>query len=196
MRGLGKKIIHTIKAPYEWGNQVNLKYDKLNNDNISYISKFKCENREMERFFKNEALKDNESVTYLSIDEERDVIVSILTISATAIFMMKPNKRKDYNYFISAIEVKKFAVNTEYKHMKYSEDRDTTLSMELFMRYIDQIHIISQEIVGASKIVLYSVPEAYNFYKKCRFRDFDSFMQKDDTPYLKGCKPMFLSLNS
>lgn len=185
-----------IKLPYEYGNEVNVEFHKLTTENHKLVKRFKCGNKNIDSFVRHQSLKDKETVSYFATDKERNVVIAVISINCTGILMRKPNKRKNYQYMVSAIEVKYFAVNNDYKHLKYSNDaHDYTLSHQIFMHYINDIINITNDVCGATKIVLYSVPQAHSFYKRCKFKDFENYMEKDEQPYLKGCKPMFLSLN-
>ena len=39
-----------------------------------------------------------------------------------------------------------------------------------------------------------SVPKALNFYKRCGFLEFETYMQRDKKQYIKNCIPMFLTI--
>ena len=50
---------------------------------------------------------------------------------------------------------------------------------------------ITSNIVGATHICLYAVPKAKNFYKRCDFVEFESYMNRDEKNFVRGCIPMF-----
>ena len=50
--------------------------------------------------------------------------------------------------------------------------------------------------IGFTHLSLYSVPKAQNFYKRCGFKDFERYMNRDEAVFTKDCIPMFLSLDS
>lgn len=54
---------------------------------------------------------------------------------------------------------------------------------------------LSHERIGAEKVVLYAVPTAINFYKRCRFKEFEDSMFGDEGTFLDGCVPMYFDLN-
>ena len=39
-----------------------------------------------------------------------------------------------------------------------------------------------------------SVPKALNFYKRCGFLEFETYMQRDKKQDIKNCIPMFLTI--
>ena len=53
---------------------------------------------------------------------------------------------------------------------------------------------ISEEAISFDYILLYSVPEAVNFYRRNGFYEFTEFMKKDSYNYIDGCIPMFFTL--
>lgn len=79
--------------------------------------------------------------------------------------------------------------------MKYEQNSKDTLAQFILGHIINEISKISQNIIGSSKIILYSVPNAVNFYKKLFFNEFGNMWQGDEAPYLDGCVPLFFNLN-
>ena len=96
---------------------------------------------------------------------------------------------------MSAIEVVYFAVDVEYQGLRYRPDDQRSLSHYLFSYLIEMMRDISREHVGAAKIVLYSVPEAWHFYKRLGFIPFTGGMYGDRGPFVRDCVPMYFDLN-
>ena len=61
-------------------------------------------------------------------------------------------------------------------------------------RILKKLIEISEEAISFDYILLYSVPEAVNFYKRNGFCEFTEFMKKDSYNYIDGCIPMFFTL--
>ncbi len=53
---------------------------------------------------------------------------------------------------------------------------------------------ISETIIGARYIILYSVADAVRFYKRNMFEPYTKFMTQDKIRFLDGCTPMFMAL--
>jgi len=100
---------------------------------------------------------------------------------------------RTYNTSIPSIEIDYFAIDEDYRSLLYDKDstRYNTLSQALFLAMIEYINSISINSVGATHICLYAVPKAVNFYKRCGFEEFSSFMKRDELPFIGGCTPMF-----
>lgn len=100
-----------------------------------------------------------------------------------------------HKYFSPAIELKMFAIDNKYKKMQYSKDDDEyLLSDNLLCSVIKEIIGITENICGASNIILYSVPYTIEFYKRNGFEPFREYMISSDDMYLNGCLPMLLKL--
>jgi hypothetical protein len=184
------------QLPYKYGNEIDVDFLDLCKDNVHYLRNFKCGFNNIDKFIRNSALKDSETVTYFAIDKKLDVVIAILTISCSGILVDNKSFLKRYRYVVPAIDIRYFAINEKFQHIKYSQnEKELTLGHQIFLLYLSKIRDISKNICGATKVILYSVPTACNFYKRCKFKEFAEYMTKDENPYLKGCKPMFLSLN-
>lgn len=97
----------------------------------------------------------------------------------------------------SAIEIKYFAVDKRYRHLRYSDaapETRITLSSNLFRYLVDHILDIAEKHIGAEYIVLYSVPKAKTFYERNMFHSFDQSMFGNSDPYLDGCIPMYMKI--
>lgn len=184
-----------IKVP-EYTEDVDVVFAKLDTTTDYYLEDFDCGNETINNYIREKAINDVEIVAYLSIDKNQDKLISFLAISCSGI-LTDVNGDKPYQYIVPAIEVKYFAVNTVYQHLRSKDDDNDsmhTLSYKLFLYYVNELNKMSKEVCGANKIILYSVEKAYNFYVKCLFEDFAEYMIRDSHPYTETCKPMFVSL--
>ena len=117
-----------------------------------------------------------------------------LTIACSAIFT-DTDKKDVFSTILSAMEIKYFAVDESYKHIPYVKGSSLTLSHYIFSYMLEYMKEISHNSIGASKIVLYSVPQAINFYKRCKFKEFGEAMYGDEGYFVEGCLPMYYDLN-
>ena len=139
-----------------------------------------------------EALDDPASVTYLVIDEHNEKLLAALTLSCSAIFL---SRKQQLSTLMSAIEVVYFAVDVDYQGLRYRPGDKRSLSHYLFSYLIEMMREISRKHVGAAKIVLYSVPDAWHFYARLGFVPFAGEMYGDRGTFVRDCVPMYFDLN-
>ena len=176
----------------EYGQQLPVRVEVLTHENERMMRNFFCGNHAIDEYFRYFAAEDATSVTYLVIDENNNKLLAALTIACSAIFL---SKKQQFSTLMSAIEVVYFAVDIDYQGLRYRPGDDRSLSHYLFSYLIEMIRGISRDHVGAAKIVLYSVPEAFNFYHRLGFRTFGSTMYGDRGTFVRGCEPMYFDLN-
>lgn len=178
----------------------NIKYDILVcdetiRDKVKAIDDFNCGNENIDKYLKEKCIEDLEKglgLTKVVLNNENQEVIGFYTLCTTAIIYNISNK----NHYIPAMEIKYFAINEKYQGMVF-EDEDyegLTLSDMLFSSIIKEINDISSTSCGIHSIVLYSVPKAYNFYKKNFFEDFNKYMLRDEGKYISDCIPMFVEL--
>lgn len=179
----------------KYGEEYSVSFQILNMENSRYVLNFHCGNRSLDYYFHNEALSDKTAVTYLFIDEESDCLMACVTIACSAIFT-NGEPEPQFSTILSAMEVKYLATDEKYQHIPYSsESKSPSLSDCMFDYMLTYMEEISHTKIGASKIVLYAVPKAVNFYSRHGFKEFGDTMYGDEGYYLDGCKPMYYDMN-
>ncbi|NGU31016.1 hypothetical protein G6Z34_13070 [Clostridium perfringens] len=180
----------------------DIKYKGILLDEESYkkydIDNFHCddENVNIEEYLKYSALNDyskNIAVTKLIINMENKDVIGFYSLSTTALAFEVSGKTNQ----LPSMEIKFFAIDKRYQHMKYDEDEEDVLNNLSNMIFFDILYLIrklSEEICGVHSIILYSVPKAYNFYKRHGFKDFEEFMIRDQASYIQDCVPMYMKL--
>ena len=176
----------------EYGQQIPVRSEVLSPKNQRLTRDFFCGNPAIDDYFRLEAADDATAVTYLVVDENDEKLLAALTISCSAIFL---SKKHQFSTLMSAIEVVYFAVDVEYQGLRYRPGDQRSLSHYLFSYLIEMMRDISREHVGAAKIVLYSVPEAWHFYKRLGFIPFTGGMYGDRGTFVRDCVPMYFDLN-
>lgn len=176
----------------KYGQNIPVRVELLSKKNQEYCDDFLCGNPAIDDYFRFDALKDSTAVTYLVIDEDRQKLLAAMTVSCSAIFLAK---KQQFSTLLSAMEVAYFAVDVNYQGLAYRPGDPRSLSHYLFSYFIELLRGISQRNVGAAKIVLYSVPEAENFYSRLGFVPFQSAMFGDKGTFVEGCVPMYFDLN-
>ena len=175
-----------------YGQEIPVRIEVLAHANERMTRYFFCGNPAIDEYFRCFAADDATAVTYLVIDENNQKLLAALTIACSAIFL---SKKQQFSTLMSAIEVVYFAVDVDYQGLRYRPGDDRSLSHYLFSYLIEMIRGISRDHVGAAKIVLYSVPEAFNFYRRLGFSTFGSTMYGDRGTFVKDCVPMYFDLN-
>lgn len=173
-----------------------LEFVVLERQHKELVKKFRCGNDHIDHFVKSTSFKDKETVTYAAVDTEKQLIVAVLTIVASGVYTNPSILSGRDETVLSAIEIKNFAVDLRYQKIPYSDVYDdNTLSYQIFNKYLKDLLELSRKVIGAKKIILYSVDDAVKFYKKHGFRDFRMYMARDYRREVKGCKPMYFNLN-
>ena len=183
----------------EYGQNLGIDRQILTSENQFYVSSFNCGKLDIDSYYQEEAAFDQTTVTYLYIDTAADKMIACVTISCSAIFTNdgEIEAHAQFSTILSAMEIKYLAVDTAYQHMPYTPEASRpTLSDILFDDIIWKMYQISHKQIGATKIVLYSVPEAVSFYKRHSFKDFGNTMYGDKGYYVGDCYPMYFDLNT
>ena len=176
----------------EYGQQIPVRVEVLTEENRKFCKDFFCGNSSIDNYFRCEALDDATAVTYLIIDDNQQKLLAAMTVSCSAIFL---SKKQQFSTLMSAMEVVYFAVDVGYQGLRYRPGDGRSLSHYLFSYLIEMLRGISRTSVGAAKLVLYSVPEAVNFYGRLGFVPFQSSMYGDRGTFVRGCVPMYFNLN-
>lgn len=176
----------------EFGQQIPVRIEVLSSANRHLTRYFFCGNPSIDQYFQYEALDDATAVTYLVIHEGREKLIAALTISCSAIFL---SKKQQFSTLLSAMEVVYYAVDVDYQGLPYRPGDERSMSHYIFSYMVEMMRGISRENVGAAKIVLYSVPEAWTFYRRLGFVPFSGSMYGDRGTFVKDCVPMYFDLN-
>lgn len=182
----------------KYGMEIPIDIQILNAENRRYVTDFACGNPAIDHYFSELAAEDPAAVTYLFLDTAQKKVMAYMTIACSGIFYFDEDNvtpEAKMSTIISAMEIVFFAVDDAYKHIPFSPDSEFTLSQFLFSYMIDRMRNISETIIGAKAVVLYSVPEAVHFYQRCSFREFGEAMYGDKGFFVEGCIPMYYYLN-
>lgn len=183
-----------------YGKDIKFGIYNLTNSHKRQIKNFDCGTESINSFLKEKAYEEMESgssvtkVVIIEDDESEDngKIIAYYSLSASSIVIESYSQK----YFFPAAELRMFAVLDKLHGLDFTENNDDgTFSEYLFSLIIYDIYNLSENTIGIQNIVLYSVPEAVNFYRdKIGFEDFTELMVKNNERYLQGCIPMCLKL--
>lgn len=169
---------------------MNTKYDLINLKNIpsNLLNSFDCGNDVINDYFKHKAIDDDDVTTFGFLNDQN--IVSLVSLCCTGIMLESGNKIQ----IIPAVEIKMFATSENYQHGLHPSGDDYKWSEYCLDKTIAFIINFTENYCGASKIVLYSVPNAVNFYIRSGFKKFEKFMRPSEKRFLDGCVPMYMVL--
>ena len=182
------------------------------------VSKFNCGDIAFDTYLNKEALEDRlngRGVIYIVIDQaikssnnenslqNEDKLVAYYTISTSTVHFIdtydfeddaipEPEKRKHYSP-ISAIIINMFAVNNEYQDCIYKEELVSSIVLQSI---ISDIYDMTTTIIGAKMIILCSVPDAVDFYKRNSFEEFPKEYTIFDHIQLSDNKALYLTLHN
>ena len=154
------------------------------------LSNYCCGNEEIDGYFKSRAYKDDDAVTYCFLDDSLKTIIALSSLSCNGLVISDHNKI----FTNPSIEIKMFAVNDAYQHKCVPDGDGIHWSDYCFDELLSIIYEITDTHCGASRIILYSVPDAVSFYERNSMKRFSGYMRGDDARYLDGCVPMFMHL--
>lgn len=166
-------------------NEYSIK--KLSFKHREIIGKYDCGNESLNNYLKNEALYDYDSVTYIVSNNNECMLY--FSLSCGALYINSSGKY----HSVPAVEIKKFATDCNYQH--YYTDGLIDSFSKTFLDYLIYNIILNftNDIYGASRIILYSTPKAVNFYKRSGFINFHDSFLTDDSTYLDGCIPLIFN---
>lgn len=161
----------------------------FDSEHVPYALDFSCGNAEIDKYFRNEALVDCSGVSYVYRNYRSKDIIGLASLSCSAIILNDSSVTE----LIPAIKVSYFAVSEKY------QDVDATgghyyISDNFLCLLIQEIRRITESYVGATHIILYSVPDAVHFYRRNLFTEFEEFMKPERCRYLDGCIPMYMPI--
>ena len=181
-------------AKHNYACDYPMSFHKVEKNDSDLLSRFQCEYPAIRHFIQKQSIESKQDVSYVFVDDENNRIMGFCAICCTGISVTDTDgKGKPFVTSIPAIEIDYFAMDEEYRSLKYDEtsNRYQTLSRAIFLYMLEHIKEISVNSVGATHVCLYAVPKAVNFYKRCGFEPFAEYMNPDEIPFLKNCTPMF-----
>lgn len=166
---------------------INYSFERISAIDINLVADFSCGRDALDDKLK-QMREDDEGTTYVLIDHDNNKIIGYCTYTTSG---LRLSYEKD-TITKPATEIKYFAISKDYQHKSYKDDFN--FSDYMICQIIKHLIEISEETISFQYILLYSVPEAVNFYKKNGFFLFKQFMSGDTYNYIDGCIPMFYAL--
>lgn len=176
----------------EYGQDVLIYKCLLDEKTYPYLADFDSGKPDIDEYFKNKALNDSGSVTYMYVDMDTNMVIALAAVACASISVFNDNDELSEN--IPAIEIKYFALNEKQHHTPYMPNSRTKLSHCALCYLIEHLKRVSTEFVGAVKIVLQAMPDAVGFYSKCKFKKMAPFVSDNTVGEDDGCIPMYYDL--
>lgn len=174
-----------------YGKDIKNKHKPLSENDIT--KDFNCGNEIINNYLHSKALTDKKAKTFIVINTENNEVICYYSLCCSGFVTSSKNKFTIY----PAVEIKMFAIDEKYQHMKYSDDvyeDNLNLSDMLFAEVISFIYDFTDNFCGADEVILYSVPDAENFYLRNGFKRFENFMLESSELFTDGCIPMYMNL--
>ena len=165
--------------------------EAVSEDSASIFSDFSCGNDEIDRYFREQAKGDRQKVCYAYRCRHDKNVVGLATLCCSGINIDSYNLVQ----LMPAMKIDYFAVSEKYQDMPFPDsnpDDHFFVSDAFLSELINEAHNISTNCIGASCIILYSVPDAVHFYERNEFEQFRNYMKPENSRYLEGCEPMYL----
>ena len=166
----------------------DFKMEVVDKTTSSIFSEFTCGNETIDKHFQKCDFHD--AVCYAYIDLKANATAGLADICCSAINFLHDNTIVTMQ---PAIKIEHFAVSLDYQDAlwdKLSEEDDHFYLSDMFLCSL----IISEKFVGASYMILHSVPDAKHFYERNGFQTFSEFMKLEKNYYVNDCIPMLLQL--
>ncbi len=171
----------------------DFKMEVVDKTTPSIFSDFTCGNETIDKHFQKSDFQD--TVCYAYVDRKANATVGLADICCSAI-----NCIYDDTIVIMhpAIKIEHFAVSLDYQDAlwdKLAEEDDHFYLSDMFLcSLINYARVISEKFIGASYMILHSVPDAKHFYERNGFQTFSEFMKLEKNYYVNDCIPMLLQL--
>lgn len=123
---------------YQYGKDVPFRFEFLSEEFFSSIDSFSCGEPEFNQLIRRDAYSKG-TATYLFLNNDTNDIIAYFSIASSGIMTTNTIRDRQYTSIISAIEIKFFAVNQDYRNLPFEENSDshTTLSAMIFKFFID-----------------------------------------------------------
>lgn len=179
-----------------YGKDINLIVEKLSNSNICKLTQYDCGDESINIHIGKTHNHYNTERAFLVIDTDTENVIAFFSLRSTALVFDSKDKRGIK--LSPAIEIVTFAVDVKYQDMWMSENKEEGCLSNFILSYIidKYINSVNNQYCAAEYIVLYSVNNAIDFYKKNLFTPFNEYMVKSRDFYTAGCTPMYFDLSA
>jgi hypothetical protein len=180
-----------------YGNEINIEIEPFSSKHRKMCEGFDCGNDALNNLLKNaeEICGDGSSVTSVVVNKDESIIIGFYSLNAS-LLLYKPDSAFPKICGFPAIEINTFAMDVKYQGLPYSDDEEDifNLSDYILAKVISDIYYFSDTVIGAKFIILYSVPNAVNFYSRNGFKKINDYMLPLSDPFVNDCHLMYFEL--
>lgn len=176
-----------------YGKNIHVTPERLAFSHSTLFERFDCGNTVMNNFFRYTAVESALDSTYVFIDYERDSVAAAASIACSS---LQITDNGSYYDSVPAVEIKYFAVDTQYQKLRFSDDRDEGyFSDAVLSALIGFVYRFTDDYCAATHILLYSTPDAVHVYERNGFIKLsESGIMVRHNRFFDGCTPMMLPL--
>lgn len=188
---------------YTYGEEIRFKLSLLQPSDSQKIMQFTCGNQQLDRFIQKEIIVENEvnnedGLIFKVENLDNDEIIGIVSLAANGIVF----KMTNYMKVLPAVKIDVFAVAEKYQKMHYNEESRNAadpddhfyLSDSILCNVIKHCYEISENYALVNYILLYADRNAYRFYQRNQFLDFENYMEQESNMEIRENIPMFMKL--
>lgn len=160
-----------------YGDEINYTVAVMSPDDDELLGDFDCGNEIMNDYFNSKCKNDTDCVTYIFKQDDTNKIIGFASLCCSSI----KYEYQKVSQSLPSIEIKYFAILAELQKLVYdTKDKHFYFSDMMLVEVIKICRNISDNIIGAQYILLYSVPNALKFYKRNGFENYSEYMIKDN----------------
>lgn len=186
-----------------YGEEISFNFNLLRVEDYEDLQPFCCGNEKLDKHIHNDIIQNGEIVDedglyFVFRDEDTNKIIAIVSLAASGIVF----EQSHYMHVLPAVKIDVLAVDINYQKMHYNSESESSDNPNDHYYFSDEImgEIIRHCIdLGETKalaryIVLYADTNAYRYYERNGFHDFEEFMTKENNQEINANIPMYMEL--
>ncbi len=186
-----------------YGEDVSFDFKLLKVEDYEDLQPFSCGNEKLDDHIHNSVIVDGEIVDedglyFVFRDVDTKKIIGVVSLATSGIVYEVEN----FMHILPAIKIDVLAVHKDYQKMHYNKESEVSsepnehyyFSDEIMGEIVRHCRDVSQEKALANYIVLYADRDAYRYYKRNEFEDFNKYMIQERNQEINKNIPMFMQL--
>ena len=190
---------------YKFGEEISYDFDLLKADDYDSLQLFKCGNEILDDHIKSKVIKDGsiidqDGLYFKFTDKSNGQIIAVVSLASSGILMdVTP-----FTQILPSIKIDVFAVHEDFQKKHYDieslespiPDEHYYFSDDLLGHTLGHCNTMIEKYALANYIVVYADKDAYRFYERNNFRNFENYMVKEHNMEVAKNIPMYLDLNN
>lgn len=186
---------------YKYGEEISYNFELLKADDFESLQLFQCGNEPLDNHIRsgvieNGMIVDEDGLYFKFTDTTTEKIIAIVSIAASGII----HEEGLFVQVLPAIKLDVLAVDKSYQKMHYNaeiekEDEHYYFSDEILGNIIYHCKEMTENYALANYIVVYADQDAYRYYERNGFSNFEKFMKTEHNMEVLKNIPMYLDLN-